>query len=271
MDVVAGLLARRGRLRWVVREPASEEHYLGWKGRLRAMLARRASAIVANSNAGASYWRRRCPEVPLRVVHNGIPMQEIEACAPRPWVAADGTQPEFLLFAGRLEPQKNLETLLRALATAARNAPVHAVWCGAGSLRADLEALAARLGLADRVAFLGPQPAEVVWGLMKSAVAFTFVSWYEGLPNVVMEAVACRCPLLLSDIPAHRDAVGDAQFVDPGDAAQIAAAIGRVMSDPQRYRLLAQRAAAHATQWSIGRMADAYEDVYASALAGDGF
>jgi glycosyltransferase involved in cell wall biosynthesis len=270
MDVVVGLLPRTGRWQWVLREPASDEHYLGWKGRLRSALGRRASAVVANSTTGAAYWQRHSPRVPVRVVHNGIPVREIEACAPRPWVAADGTQRDFLLFAGRLEPQKNLVTLLRALAIANRRTPVHAVWCGAGSLRTDLEALAQRLGLADRVTFLGQQPAEVVWGLMKSAVGFTFVSWYEGLPNVIMEAVACGCPLVLSDISAHRELLSEAQFVDPASAEDIAAAIARVVSHPQRNRRAAQQAAARAMQWSIARMADAYEDVYASIGVGNG-
>jgi glycosyltransferase involved in cell wall biosynthesis len=267
MEVVVGMCVRATAAPWVLREPASGEHYRGWKAALRAMLARRAAAIVANSPGGAGYWRTHCPSAGVRVIRNGLPLPEIQAAPPRAWRAGGEAPVPFILFAGRLEPQKNLEALLRAFALLPASTRVHAIVCGEGSLRGRLEVLATELGLAGRVAFLGQQPAEVVWGLMKSACALTFVSRYEGLPNVVLEAVACRCPLLLSDIPAHRELGCEAEFVKVDDERDIARGIAQVLSDPDGSARKAERAASGVQAWSISGMADAYDQLYRDVRA----
>ena len=79
------------------------------------------------------------------------------------------------------------------------------ILCGEGPQRSELEVMRHKLGLDADVHFTGHLPAASVWALMKKASVFVSLSAYEGCPNTVMEAMACGCPLVLSDIPAHRE------------------------------------------------------------------
>jgi len=94
---------------------------------------------------------------------------------------------------------------------------------------------------------------------MKRAGVFASLSRFEGSPNAVMEAMVCGCPLVLSDIAAHRELAGDggAWFVPPDDAAAAAAAIREALASPP-----AADTRARAAQWSVGSMARRYEEIY---------
>jgi hypothetical protein len=104
--------------------------------------------------------------------------------------------------------------------------------------RLDAAGLAARCQLPG---FVTP-----VWGELRAAAAFVSLSKYEGRPNTVLEAMACECPLVVSDIPAHREfqdeerAILVQDILDPGSAA---AAIADVLLRPEaaRARALAAR------------------------------
>src|SRR5205085_4599406 len=90
--------------------------------------------------------------------------------------------------------------------------------------RLELEALAHRLKLDGSVHFTGHLPSTWVWALMKSASLFVSLSAYEGSPVAVMEALACECPVILSDIPAHREFADEqsAVFTDPTNIQEVA-------------------------------------------------
>jgi glycosyltransferase involved in cell wall biosynthesis len=108
-----------------------------------------------------------------------------------------------------------------------------------------------------------------VWGILKSTNVFVSTSFYEGNPNAVLEAMACRCPLVVSDIAAHREFLDDdsAVFVDPASPTSIANGILRVLSDPDAARRRSVVAAARAEGLSIARTAELYERVYEEVLA----
>jgi glycosyltransferase involved in cell wall biosynthesis len=168
------------------------------------------------------------------------------------------------VFAGRLEPMKNLERLIEALALVMQRQRLTVVFCGDGSMRWKLEEQSRRLGIADRLHFAGNIPVDDVWSLMKRADVFTFVSEVEGLPNAVMEAMACGAPLLVSDIPAHRDFLDErsARFAAPDDIQAIADGICKVLSQPRHQSQLAQAAREEAERWSISELAKQYDRIY---------
>jgi glycosyltransferase involved in cell wall biosynthesis len=269
MDVLAGLVAAWTGIPWVLREPASVDHYVGLKAKLRSTLASRAAAIVANSSAGSEYWKGRLPAPQISVIDNGVPLRRIREVPPRNWPDPDRDSPPFVLFAGRLEPQKNVEALLQALAIAIPHTQLYAVCCGDGYLRPALERRARDLGISANIVFLGDQSAETVWGLMKSAKALALLSWFEGFPNVVLEAMTCECPLLVSDIPAHRSVVSDSEatLVDPADVGSIAHAMRAMLANPDDTRRRTESARRRVEMYSLPRMADAYDEVYRAVVA----
>src|SRR4030095_17104512 len=90
-----------------------------------------------------------------------------------------------------------------------------------------------RLGLEGAVTFLGPR--DDVPDLLCAADAVVIPSRWEGLSNVLIEAMAMEAPVVASDLPILEDAVGDddlVRLVRPGDAEQLAAAISATLDDP---------------------------------------
>jgi len=104
--------------------------------------------------------------------------------------------------------------------------------------------------------------------MMKRADAFVYLSLYDGFPNVVLEAMACGCPLVVSDIPAHRDFLDEqcALFVSPRRPADVAEAIRRTLFAPVEAQARAKIAKEKVTRWSVAWVARQYDEVYREVL-----
>lgn len=255
MDVAGGIAANVTRVPHILREPNTADAYRDVKSQLRRLVGRRAAAIVANSPAGAAYW----PNERRFVIPNAVPFDAIATAAPIPH---DGP---LVLYAGRLEPQKNVDVVLRAFARIAPERALRLTICGQGAERERLEALARELGIEDRVTFAGF--VQNIWSYERAADVALLVSDFEGHPNVVSECFAAGTPMILSDIPPHRAlANGDALLVPPRDVDATAAAIRNVLDDRTAAIERANRARARVSEISIPRMTAAYEDVYSTVL-----
>jgi len=146
---------------------------------------------------------------------------------------------DFLLTVATLEPRKNLETLLRAMARLRDilSDPPVLVCAGAeGFQSAALYRLMTDLRLSPNVAFTGYVPDEDMPVLYNMALALVMPSLYEGFGLPVLEAMACGTPVIASDIPALREAGGDvAQYAPPTDPVAMAEAMrDLVLSDSRR-------------------------------------
>lgn len=258
MDVVGGIAARLTGTPWVV----SERSTAGVYGRdlrhaLRRSIGGLADAIVANSGGGLEFWLH--VSAAKRIVPNALALQEIDASLSD---AADRGGGKVILFVGRLEQVKNLPNLIEALAMVLRDRDAMVLFCGTGALEAEVRTWIEAHGLSHRIHLLGF--SELVWALMKRADVLVSVSWFEGHPNVVLEAAACRCPLVLSDIPAHREIFdeGAALLVAPANPAAIASAIIRVLDDPSAAAVRARRAREIVEPLSIDAQAAEYIQIY---------
>ncbi len=172
----------------------------------------------------------------------------------------------MILFAGRLTEQKDPESVITALAKVLERPKTVAVIAGDGPLRATLVSLAQQHGIDSRVRF--PGYLENLWAWMKRAAVFVSPSLFEGHPNTVLEAAACGCPLIVSEIPAHQEFLDDrsALFVPTANAQHLARAISGVLDDPAAARSRAERAAHTVAQWSSAKIAKQYERVYIELL-----
>lgn len=147
------------------------------------------------------------------------------------------------LSAGRLVPQKNFAMLLRAFARAARPHDTLTI-AGEGPERGSLEQLAATLGIADQVRF--PGYIASIDSLLCEADAFVLSSDYEGLPGVVVEALAAGLPILATDccvsMSCLLDQGGTGVLVRRNDEAAFADGLMRIrqfQTDPNRARAIA--------------------------------
>jgi glycosyltransferase involved in cell wall biosynthesis len=272
MNTAGAAAARLAGVPFVGGEQACAEAYAdGWKARLEArLLARCAAAVVANSHGGRRYVEARVGgRVPVHVIANAVPVGEIDAAPlPPPGALEVPESAPVVVFAGRFDAQKNLPALFHALARALEARPdAVAVLCGDGPERARWEAWVRARGLAGRVRF--PGYVKEVWPWMKRADAFFFPSLFEGQPNAVMEAMACRAPLVVSDIPAHREFLcGEVAELAPPDAPEaLAAALLRTLGDPVSAAARAERARCRVERYTVDAMVDAHERLYRAITA----
>jgi glycosyltransferase involved in cell wall biosynthesis len=179
---------------------------------------------------------------------------------------AFGPEEKVVLYAGRMDSGKNVEGVITALAHIAHEMPFTAVVCGDGPHRRRLERMALELGIAHRVVFTGY--VDNLWDLMKRADALISLSRFEGCPNVVLEAMACGCPLIVSDIPAHREILDErsALFVDPKDPDEAASAIRATLFSGDAARGRACAAHARVAGRPIEETARLYEQLYVSLI-----
>ncbi len=194
--------------------------------------------------------------------YNPVPMPEPDLGRPLPgWPAGAG---KVLVAAGRLEPQKDYATLVRAVALAARQVPIDLVILGDGPLRAEIEALAAQLGIADRVHLPGfvATPEDYV----ARGDVFILTSLFEGFPNVIAEALSLGRTVIATDAPGgSAEILGDGVYgyVAPmGDAERIAALIVTALAHPVDPDLARARAGA----FSVAEVAGNYERAICRAL-----
>lgn len=271
MEVLGGLAALTTGTPWIFSERSSARAYPPTlKNWVRQRMARRADAIICNSAGGDDYWRTRAPAGPRRfVIPNGIPLAEIDATLSAP-VAAMGSQADrpVVLFAGRFEPEKNVATLLTAFERVLTRHNAHLCCCGDGALKQAFDGWVRARGPEGRAMVIGH--SSNLWGLMKGATVLVSPSLFEGSPNVVLEAMACGVPLVLSDIPQHRELVDEsaAILVPPQSAEALADAIVVVLRDPAAAAARARVARARAAQYSVTTVAHRYDDVYRHILAG---
>jgi glycosyltransferase involved in cell wall biosynthesis len=268
MDLMAGAATLLTRTPWLLKESSSARLYgLGLRYRWRLALGRRAHGIVSNSAGGAAYWSS-VGAAPIGIIPNGVPLDEIEKADSElgldPGLQSDA---KVLVFAGRLDAGKNVENLLVALSRIANPANFVAFICGDGPRLPQLERLARDLGIAQRLIFTGY--VSNLWSLMKRADAVISLSRFEGCPNVVTEAMACGCPLVVSDIPAHREILDEstASFVDPEEPDEAARAIAEVLLGDGRAAARASAARAKAAEWTVETAARQYERVYQRLLS----
>ena len=171
---------------------------------------------------------------------------------------------------GRLEPQKRFDLLLDAIAGVRRDRRhVQLAIVGDGSLRAPLEAQAARLGLVDACLFLGQRldiPA-----LHDAFDLFVQSSEYEGTPNAVLEAMAMETPLVATDVGGTRELAADGVhglIVAPHDTGALTAAIHAAIADPASARTRAAAARARIEgELSFARRTRKLEDIYSDLMA----
>jgi glycosyltransferase involved in cell wall biosynthesis len=182
----------------------------------------------------------------------------------------NGWQDETVLISvGRLAPEKNWETLVRAFAKVHEaHAGMRLVLIGDGTARSSLEALAAELGVAEQVTFTGALPFQEIPRYLKAADAFAFASITETQGLVTIEAMAAGLPVVAVNGPGTRDIVehGKQGFLVENEPYALAKGINKLLADPQRLKRLSNNALKKAKMFEVNQLGKQLLGVYEQAI-----
>jgi glycosyltransferase involved in cell wall biosynthesis len=233
---------------------------------------RRADAVIATSDgvaddlAGAFGVERRR----LHVVHNPVDLQRIASAI------GDSLDPALerlwsrpaVVAAGRLADAKNYPLMLEAFALVRAQSPARLFILGQGELESDLRARVHALGLDDDVVFCGFQRNP--WKYIARGDVFLLTSRYEGFGNVLVEAMACRVPVVATASPGTREIVTsgiDGLLVERHEPAAVATALSGLLHDAARLRDMGEAARCSAERFAMPAVAAEYGRVFQAVLA----
>jgi glycosyltransferase involved in cell wall biosynthesis len=195
--------------------------------------------------------------------------RQLDPDAVAPALGRYGVEPPYILYVGSLEKRKNLPRLLQAYARLRQDLPGwKLVIVGARKWKsAPIFDTLSRLGLEPYVHFTGFVEEDDLPALYNGADLFCFPSLYEGFGLPVLEAMACGTPVVTSSTSSLPEVAGEAALlVDPYDVEAIAAAMRRVLSDPELAQDLRARGLARAAQFTWERTARETIAVYERVL-----
>jgi glycosyltransferase involved in cell wall biosynthesis len=214
---------------------------------LKALLYRGADEITVVSDGVKKdlMTKLRIPVDRISVVHNPIDIEEIREKAtlpiPHPWFREDVP---IILGVGRLVHEKDFRTLIDAFQQVRVSHPSRLVILGEGPLRRNLEKQIRELSLQDHVLLPGYDPNPFPY--MARATVFVLSSRDEGLPNVLLQSMACETPVIATRCHSGPEEIitngSDGLLVPVGDSAAMAGAIVSVLESPELQRQLVAKA-----------------------------
>ena len=213
-------------------------------------------------------------DVPIQVIHSGMPLQRFTAAAaPVDWRTRIGgwsgkERPRFILKIAAFEERKRQLPLLRAMAQGLRErSDVCLLFAGDGPDRRRCEEEGRNLGISDKVRFLGHDPAP--WELIALADLCVHAAEREGLPRTAVQAIAGGKPLVIARLPGIEEIVADninGIITDPDDLAMAAAQVFALLDSPDRLARLQEGArSTDVSPWREEMMGESIDRVYASA------
>jgi glycosyltransferase involved in cell wall biosynthesis len=270
MDVLGGVVSHINRIPHVISERSQAASYGRFpRDHVRRLLGRISTGVIANSRGGCEYWFSSVRSNRLHLVPNGLPIDDIVSAVPIGESNGLTQDCGLVLFVGRLANEKNIPRMIDAIDRVLADRPnVLASLIGEGPMRKQLEEHIDAAPNGSRIRLQGFR--HDVWAWMKRASALVAVGHFEGDPNVALEAAACGCPLVLSNIDAYQTVFSErtATFVDPKSPASIARGLESVLDgfDNLNDQVESARDIAHSR--SMDSMVAAYVGIYHSALTG---
>jgi len=251
-----------------------------WKGRgqlrIDRSLSRWTDRIVGNSNAVVDFYANAgIPRERLTCIPSGIGDEEpppVDPATIRRSFQLDPGCP-LVLFVGRLAPQKGVKDLIAAFDLLQHIRPDYRLLiAGDGPLRADLDDLASAFRLNPMVRFLGHR--DDVPSLLAAADLLVLPSYYEGLPNVVLEAMRFRKPVVATSAPGTTEVVADGQtgiLVPMHQPTALAQAIRVVLDDREMSARYGEAGRARAeAEFRATTMVERFASLYEELAKGKG-
>jgi glycosyltransferase involved in cell wall biosynthesis len=231
-------------------------------------MARKAAFVITDSEQVRREVCEHLSVEPGKVI--AIPLAPQPAFAPvSPEVAVEarrrlGVEDDFVLYAGTIEPRKNLATLLTAFEDVLRTTELRPQLVIAGKLGWKQNDLANRLEKADRIKSIGYVSDADLRALYSSCRAFVYPSIYEGFGLPPLEAMACGAPVIASAVPSVTNST--ARVIEATDVQGLARSIVELVSDARARETLSAAGLNHAAKFSWAQTAKLTREVYQEAL-----
>ncbi len=270
-NLIGRLAARRAKIPCVsgLRVAERDSFFRSW-------LEKRTNRLVSRYvcvSSGVAQWA--CDHLALdasrlEIIPNGVDLDRFAnapACDLSSWGIPKGSQ--TLAFIGRLEEQKDPLTFLKLChALMQRRGHLHAIIVGDGPLREQAESYAAACGISERVHFTG-RLADIS-GILRAATVFVLTSRWEGMPNVVLEAIAAKCPVVATHVEGISELIPDpssSQVAPVGDLPALFAAVEQTLDHPQESDQIATSLQQHVrNRFTWDHTVDLYESLYRRIL-----
>ena len=233
--------------------------------RLFRKIWRHADAVIANSQGLAELAAKFQPDLDIGVICNGINTETFH-----PALEQQITSPVQLLTVCRLISRKRIHLLIEALKKihqAGLDAELNIV--GEGNLLNELQSLAGRLGVSEKVRFHGLVKHEQLPAVYQQNHIFVMSSEHEGMSNAMLEAMACGLPIVTTPCEGVEELVDAANgvVVDKDGPEAIAQAICQRIQQPQEYEKMTHAARERAKEFSWASTASRYLDLYRKILS----
>ncbi|MEW6102605.1 MAG: glycosyltransferase family 1 protein [bacterium] len=229
------------------------------------ILLRSSSTIICVSsntkNDIIEYYKIK--DKPIYVVHNGINLQRFYPRKEKRIIYE-----KYLFYLGDMRPYKNLEMAIRAFVILGLK-DIKFIIGGRKDSKfyPKIEKMVNDLSLNDRVIFLDYVPSDLLPYLYSEASAFLFPSFYEGFGFPPLEAMACGCPVIVSNAASLPEVCGDAAYyVDPYNPEDIAKGIYKVLTDKDLQNSLRQKGLQRAKMFSWEKTAGEILNVFGDIL-----
>jgi len=218
---------------------------------------RGARVVTANSAELAELAGRLAPDIPIRVIPNGVDCEEF---SPAPTSPAAGN----ILCVSRLVERKGVRHLLDAFPEVLRRHPgSRLTLVGEGDLKEALKDQAVQLGCEDRVRFAGQVPHDDLPGYYRRAGVLVQPSFHEGMSNAVLEAMACSLPIVTTSRGGARELCGgNAVTVEFGDPQSLARVLSDLLDRPEQVAAMGVESRRIAERFSWGSAAAVYLELY---------
>lgn len=226
------------------------------------LAGRRVDVYAANSPGAIELLTARgIPAAKFRLIPNGI---DVTYWAPE---RNPPISPAVIACVANLRPVKRLELVIEAATylKARHGSAFRIVLVGEGSLRGALERRVAQCGVGDVVELIGAQSPAAIRDLYRTATAALLTSAWEGMPVSLLEAMACACPPIGTNVPGIAQVIehGQTGLLVSSDPKAIADACSELIVNSPRREALARNARHIAVaEYSVERMVDSYETLY---------
>ena len=218
----------------------------------------RASSVLANSQGLKVLANEFMPELSIGVIPNGIDTQEFKP-------AVGGARvPQRLLCVSRLVERKGVQHLIRAMPAIVASFPdVSLQIVGKGNLSGELAAQCRSLGVHEHVEFLGYVPHDNLPELYQKAELFVQPSFYEGMSNTVLEAMACGLPIIATGEGGREELLHENSLMAPyGNPSALAENVIGLLSDSVKMSDMGRTSRQIAEKFSWTAVAECYMEVY---------